>query len=53
MKTLQALDADGFEDCKFKAETTGNMKKLMECVGHIQSTRKHIYFAFIRFIKSK
>eukprot|EP00493_Phyllostaurus_siculus_P020802 UN21127 len=35
---LQALDTDVLEDCefssKFRAETIGNMKKLIACVGH-------------------
>ena len=34
---LQGLDTDDIEDCKFskkfKAETSGDMKKLMACVG--------------------
>ena len=35
---LQSLDTDGFEGCefskKFRAETSGDMEKLMACVGH-------------------
>ena len=35
---LQLLGADDFEDSelstKFRAETRGDMKKLMACVGH-------------------
>ena len=35
---LQVFDADDFEDCKlskkFRAETIGDMEKLMACVGH-------------------
>ena len=35
---LQVLNVDGFEDgrllTKFRAETRGDMKKLMACVGH-------------------
>ena len=35
---LQALDTDVLEGCefssKFRAETIGDMKKLMACVGH-------------------
>ena len=35
---LQGLDTDDIEDCeflkKFRAETSGNMEKLMACVGH-------------------
>ena len=35
---LQGLDADEFEGCKFswkfRAETSGDMEKLMACVGH-------------------
>ena len=34
---LQGLDKDGFEGCelskKFRAENSGNMEKLMACVG--------------------
>ena len=35
---LQGLDTDDFEGCeflkKFRAETSGDMEKLMACVGH-------------------
>ena len=35
---LQVLNVDGFEDGglskKFRAETRGDMEKLMACVGH-------------------
>ena len=35
---LQVLNVDGFEDCelstKFKAETRGDMEKIMACVGY-------------------
>ena len=35
---LQALDTDDLEGCefssKFRAETIGDMEKLMACVGH-------------------
>ena len=35
---LQGLNTDGFEGCefskKFRAETSGDMAKLMTCVGH-------------------
>ena len=35
---LQGLDTDGFEGCefskKFRVETSGDMEKLMACVGH-------------------
>ena len=35
---LQTLDTDNFEGCefssKFRAETIGDMKNLMACVGH-------------------
>ena len=35
---LQGLDTDDIEGCefpkKFRAETGGNMEKLMTCVGH-------------------
>ena len=35
---LQVSNVDGFEDCglstKFRAETRGDMEKLMACVGH-------------------
>ena len=34
---LQVLNVDGFEDCelstKFRAETRGDIEKLMACVG--------------------
>ena len=37
-KALQGLDTDDFEGCefskKFRAETSGDMEKLMACVGH-------------------
>ena len=35
---LQVLNVDGFEDCelstKFRAETRGDMEKIMACVRH-------------------
>ena len=35
---VQGLDTDNFEDCKFswkfRAETIGDMEKLVGCVGH-------------------
>ena len=35
---LQGLDTDDIEDCefskKFRLETSGDMEKLMVCVGH-------------------
>ena len=35
---LQGLDIDNFEGCKiskkFRAETSGDMEKLMACAGH-------------------
>ena len=35
---LQAVDTDDFEGCefskKFKVKSSGDMKKLMDCVGH-------------------
>ena len=35
---LQGLDTYGFEGCefskKFRAETSGDMEKLIACVGH-------------------
>ena len=35
---LQDLDTDGIEGCefskKFRAETSGDMEKVMACVGH-------------------
>ena len=35
---LQAVDTDDLEDCefskKFRAKSSGDMKKLMGCVGH-------------------
>ena len=35
---LSGLDADDFEGCefswKFRAETNGDMEKLLACVGH-------------------
>ena len=35
---LQVLNVDGFEECelstKFRAETRGDMEKIMACVGH-------------------
>ena len=35
---LQVLNVDGFEDCelstKFRAETRGDMEKIMACFGH-------------------
>ena len=36
--TLQGLDTDDFKGCEFstksRAETSGDMEKLMACVGH-------------------
>ena len=38
LTALQDLDTDNIEDCefskKFRAESSGDMKKLMACVGH-------------------
>ena len=38
LTALQVLNVDGFEDCefstKFRAETRGDMEKIMACVGH-------------------
>ena len=49
---LQALDTDVLEGCefssKFRAETIGDMKKLLACVGHCNHPSKIQYFAFIR-----
>ena len=38
LMALQGLDTDDIEGChlskKFRAETSGDMEKLMACVGH-------------------
>ena len=38
LTALQGLDTDDFESCefswKFRAETIGDMEKLLACVGH-------------------
>ena len=39
---LQDLDTDDIEGCefskKFRAETSGDMEKLMTCVGHLKNS---------------
>ena len=57
---LQVLNVDGFEDCelstKFRAETGGDMKKIMAYVSDIkitQATRKSGSFGFITPYKGK
>ena len=41
---LQVLDTDDIESCefskKFRAESSGDMEKLMACVGHLLTKAK-------------